>query len=71
MDEAQFIELARQKWAELQAIKDEPSFYAFEGKFDAIVSDLNRELLEATLGDIPKDHRKKKASQQVWDSRSS
>lgn len=63
MDEAQFIELARQKWAELQAIKDEPSFYAFEGKFDAIVSELNRELLEATIGELPKDHRKKKVTE--------
>ena len=61
MTEAQFIALTRQKWAELQQIKDEPSFYEFERKFDSIVSELNRELLEATLGEVPKDHRKKKA----------
>ena len=62
MDESQFMELARQKWAELQAIKEETSFYAFEGKFEAIVSDLNRQLLQSTLGAVPKDHRKKKVS---------
>jgi hypothetical protein len=62
MDEENFIALARQKWTELQAIKDEPSFYVFEGKFDSIVRELNRELMEATIGEVPKDHRKKKAS---------
>ena len=61
MNEEQFIEVARQKWAQLQAIKDEESFYEFEGKFDGIVSALNRELLEATIGEVPRDHRKKKA----------
>jgi hypothetical protein len=63
MTEAEFIELARQKWAELQSIKDEESFYAFEQKFDSIASELNRQMLEATLGEVPKDHRKKKANQ--------
>jgi hypothetical protein len=38
MTEAEFIELARQKWAELQSIKDEESFYEFEQKFDRIAS---------------------------------
>lgn len=63
MTEAQFMELARQKWAELQQIQSEPSFYEFERQFDAIVSEFNRELLEATIGQVPRDHRKKKANE--------
>jgi hypothetical protein len=63
MNEAEFIELARQKWAQLQDLKSEASFYEFEGKFDSLVRELNRELLEATLGEVPSNHRKKKLSQ--------
>jgi hypothetical protein len=54
MTEAEFIGLARQNWAELQTIKEEKSFYAFEQKFDGIASELNWQMLEATLGALPK-----------------
>ncbi len=60
MTEEQFIALARQQWAELQAIKQEQSFYEFEQQFDGIVRDFNRQVLEGTIGEVPKDHRKKK-----------
>lgn len=60
MTEEQFIALARQKWAELQAIKQEQSFYEFEQQFDGIVRAFNRQILEGTIGEVPKDHRKKK-----------
>lgn len=60
MTEEQFMALARQKWAELQAIKQEQSFYEFEQQFDGIVREFNRQMLEGTLGEVPRDHRKKK-----------
>lgn len=61
MSEEQFMAIARQKWAELQGIKEEHSFYEFEQKFDIIVREFNRQILEGTIGEVPKDHRKKKA----------
>jgi hypothetical protein len=63
MTEVEFIDLARQKWAEVQTIKEEKSFYEFEKKFDSLAIELNRPMLAATLGAVPKDHRKKKANQ--------
>lgn len=62
MTEADFIVLARQKWSELESLKEEKSFYEFEQKFDGIVSELKRQMLEATLGEVPKDYRKKKVT---------
>jgi hypothetical protein len=62
MTEEEFVKVARAKWAELEKIKDAKSLYEFEGKFDEIVQDLNRQMLEGVLGDVPKDRRKKKES---------
>jgi len=53
------MELARQKWCELQKVKDAKSLYELEEQFDQVVSEMNRQMLESVLGQVPKDHRKK------------
>jgi len=65
MTEAEFMELARQKWAELQKVKEAKSLYELEERFDEVVGDMNRQMLESVLGPVPKDHRKKKPAHQV------
>jgi hypothetical protein len=71
MTEAEFMELARKKWAELQKVKDSKSLYELEERFDEVVGDMNRQLLESVLGEVPKDHRKKKSAHQVRPHRDS
>ena len=62
MTEAEFMELARQKWVELQKVKDSKSLYELEERVDQVVGDMNRQMLESVLGRVPKDHRKKVCS---------
>jgi hypothetical protein len=65
MTEAEFMELARQKWAELEKAKESKTLYELEERFDQVVSEMNRQMLESVLGPVPKDHRKKKPAHQV------
>ena len=65
MTEAAFMALARQKWAELQKVKEAKSLYELEEQFDEVVGDMNRQLLESVLGPVAQDHRKKKSTHQV------
>lgn len=60
MTEEEYISLARQKYQELQALKNEKSFYAYEKTFDELWTDLGRQVLEKSLSDVPSDRRKKK-----------
>ncbi len=71
MTEAEFMELARQKWAELEKVKASKTLYELEERFDQVVSDMNRQMLESVLGQVPKDHRKKKPTHQVRPRRNS
>ena len=65
------MELACQKWTELQKVKDSKSLYELEERFDEVVADMNRQMLESVLGEVPKDHRKKKSAHQVRPRRDS
>jgi hypothetical protein len=71
MTEAEFMELARQKWAELEKVKESKTLYELEERFDQVVSEMNRQMLESVLGEVPKDHRKKKSAHQVRPRRDS
>ncbi len=59
------MELARKKWAELEKVKESKTLYELEERFDEVVTDMNRQMLESVLGEVPKDHRKKKPAHQV------
>lgn len=60
MTEQEYIALARQKYQELQNLKNEKSFYTYEKTFDEIWTDLGRQVLEKNLSEVPNDRRKKK-----------
>ena len=61
MTEEEYIAIARQKYQELQKLKNEKSFYSYEKTFDEIWTDLGRQVLEKNLSDVPTDRRKKKS----------
>lgn len=61
MTEEEYVALARQKYHDLQQLKNKPTFYDYEKSFDEIWQDLGRQVLEKNLSQIPGDRRKKKA----------
>lgn len=60
MTKEEYLKIAEEKWESLEKLKREKNFYDYEKKFDEIMIELGRELLEKNLGDVPKDRRKKK-----------
>lgn len=65
MTEANFIALAKKRYAELQALNKIDNFYDYEKEFDSIWRELGREVLESNVSDVPADRRKKNAYQ-IW-----
>ena len=60
MTKEEYLKIAEEKWESLEKLKREKNFYDYEKKFDEIMIELGRKLLEKNLGDVPKDRRKKK-----------
>ncbi|HRK74374.1 MAG TPA: hypothetical protein PLL64_08875 [Rhodothermales bacterium] len=50
MTEAQFLELARQRYQEIRALNELDSFYEHEKQSDALWVELGREIMEQNLG---------------------
>lgn len=62
MTEEQFLELCRSKYQEINKLNELKDFYQYEKKFDNIMTDLSRKLLESNLSEVPANRRKKKRS---------
>lgn len=60
MTKEEYLQLAASKWEALQSLESEESFYEYEKRFDGIMRDLNRELLERSISEVPTDRRRKK-----------
>lgn len=60
MTKEEYLQLAESKWEALQSLQSEESFYEYEKRFGDIMQELNRELLERSISDVPADRRKKK-----------
>lgn len=60
MTKEEYLKIAEQQWESLEQLQAEKNFYDYEKKFDAIMVDMGRELLEKSLGQVSKDRRKKK-----------
>jgi hypothetical protein len=59
MTKKEFLTIAASKYESLQGLDNQPSFYDYEKAFDAIWTELGRQVLESNIGKVPKDHRKK------------
>ena len=55
----QYIALAESRWSELEALDKEKDFYAYEKKFEEIMLDLSRAILEGKISEPIVDRRKK------------
>lgn len=63
MTKEEYIALASSKYDELQALKKINNFYDYEKKFDELLMDYGRTLLEKSISSPPADRRKKKLLQ--------
>ena len=62
MSKEAFLALASSEYEALCAAGQESDMYALEAKFDALWTALGRSVLEQTVGEVPRDHRKKTLS---------
>jgi hypothetical protein len=60
MTRDEFLQLAGNRYDELQALNKIDNFYDYEKGFVGIWQSLGRSVLEKNLGAVPKDKRKKK-----------
>lgn len=60
MNEEEFLKMAKAKYAEIKALKDEPTLLDYEKGFVELWTELGRQVVQAELGDQGKDRRKKK-----------
>ncbi len=60
MDKEAFMRLAEAKYAEIHALKDEPTFLDYEKGFVELWTALGREVLQSEIGNPGEDRRKKK-----------
>jgi hypothetical protein len=60
INKEEFLKLAEAKYAEIHALKDEPTFLDYERGFVELWTELGRQVLQSELGDPGVDRRKKK-----------
>ncbi|MEM1220246.1 MAG: hypothetical protein AAGH79_15095 [Bacteroidota bacterium] len=63
MTKEEYLQLAADRWPELEALEAKGDFYAYEKKFAEIMKELERSVLQAHLGKQPDNYRKKSPSQ--------
>ena len=70
MTKAEFLELAGQKWEEIQKEKaGSASFYDYGKGFTELWTEFGREAIEGSIGEKSKDRRKKKVLKSLWKDR--
>ena len=62
MSKSEFLALAEARYSELAALEQSQNFYEHEKTFDAIWVGLGQQVLEATIGEVPAQARKKSLS---------
>jgi hypothetical protein len=62
MTREEYLALAASRWPELEALDQEKNFYEYEKRFEQIMIDLGRAVLEGKISDAGKDRRKKTKS---------
>jgi hypothetical protein len=62
MSKEEYLALAAERYEALEGLKKHEDFYSYEAEFDKIWTGLGRQVLENTISQVPKDHRKKTSS---------
>lgn len=61
MDKKAFIEKCEARWKEIDELSSRTNLYDLEKDFSEIWQSLGRTVLEERVGEVPKNHRKKKS----------
>jgi hypothetical protein len=59
MTKEDYIALALERWPELESLDQEKDFYEYEKRFEQIMLELSRTVLERSISQVGKDRRKK------------
>ncbi|HRD80129.1 MAG: hypothetical protein IAE84_01380 [Saprospiraceae bacterium] len=59
MSKEEYVSLALSHWPELEALDQEKDFYEFEKRFEQIMLNLGRAVMERKVSEVGKDRRKK------------
>lgn len=62
MTRDEYLQLAADRWPELEALEAKGDFYAYEKRFAEIMKELELAVLQAHLGKTPSNYRKKSQS---------
>ena len=57
---SEYLKIAEEKWESLERLKSKKNFYNYEKRFDEIMIELGKNLLEKSINEVQKDRRKKK-----------
>lgn len=60
MTKEEYLQLAASKWPELEQLKAEGDFLAYEKRFAEIWVELGRSMLQSSISELPLDRRGKK-----------
>jgi len=60
MTKEEYLQLATSKWPELEQLKAEGDFLAYEKRFAQIWVELGRSMLQSSISQVPLDRRGKK-----------
>ena len=60
MTKEEFLAIAASKYDQVKALSEHDNFYDYEVGFEQVMNEMNREMLEKSLGGLPNDRRKKK-----------
>lgn len=63
MTKEEYLQLAADRWPELEALEAKGDFYAYEKRFAEIMKELELAVLQAHIGKVPENYRKKSQSQ--------
>ena len=62
MTKEEYLALAASRWPELEELDQEKDFYEYEKRFEQIMLDLSRAVLEQKVSKVGNDRRKKTKS---------
>lgn len=62
LNKEDYLRIVESRYEAIKALNDGRDFYDYEKEFAAIMQDVSRELLEHSIGSVPRDKRKKKLS---------
>ena len=67
MTKAEYLAICSQRWDDIENLQERDNFYDYEKDFVDIWQNTGLQVFEKSLGELPGDHRKKKAWERPWD----